>query len=152
MTLHQLRIFWAVAHAATLTQAAKQLGLTQPSLSQQLSKLEESVGAKLFDRSGNQMTLTDASIIAAATEQGLDKDKFATAMTSGDTTVVIAEDARAAQQLGLTSIPMVFVNGKYVPRPVRDGESVLGRIFDEAGKTAAAGGAGSGGGAGGNGK
>ncbi|MFO1184609.1 MAG: LysR family transcriptional regulator [Bauldia sp.] len=60
MTLHQLRIFWAVAHAPTLTQAAKQLGLTQPSLSQQLSKLEESVGAKLYDRTGNQMTLTDA--------------------------------------------------------------------------------------------
>ena len=49
MTLHQLRIFWAVAHAETLTKAAKQLGLTQPSLSQQLSKLETTVGARLFD-------------------------------------------------------------------------------------------------------
>ena len=60
MTLHQLRIFWAVAHAETLTKAAKQLGLTQPSLSQQLSKLETSVGARLFDRTPNQMALTDA--------------------------------------------------------------------------------------------
>jgi DNA-binding transcriptional LysR family regulator len=60
MTLHQLRIFWAVAHAETLTRAAKQLGLTQPSLSQQLSKLETTVGAALFDRTPTQMTLTEA--------------------------------------------------------------------------------------------
>ncbi len=62
MTLHQLRIFWAVAHAETLTKAAKQLGLTQPSLSQQLSKLETTVGARLFDRTPSQMELTDAGI------------------------------------------------------------------------------------------
>lgn len=60
MTLHQLRIFWAVAHAETLTKAAKQLGLTQPSLLQQLSKLEHTVGARLFDRTPGAMTLTDA--------------------------------------------------------------------------------------------
>jgi len=60
MTLHQLRIFWAVAHAETLTKAAKQLGLTQPSLSQQLSKLEATVGTALFERTPIQMTLTEA--------------------------------------------------------------------------------------------
>lgn len=60
MTLHQLRIFWAVAHAETLTKASKQLGLAQPSLSQQLAKLEASVSVQLFDRSRNQMELTDA--------------------------------------------------------------------------------------------
>lgn len=60
MTLHQLRIFWAVAHAETLTRAAKQLGLTQPALSQQLSKLETIIGARLFDRTPSQMSLTDA--------------------------------------------------------------------------------------------
>ncbi len=60
MTLHQLRIFWAVAHANSLTKASKQLGLTQPSLSQNLSKLEAAVGARLFDRSGKQLELTDA--------------------------------------------------------------------------------------------
>jgi len=60
MTLHQLRIFWAVAHADTLTRAAKQLGLTQPALSQQLAKLESTIGARLFDRTPGHMTLTDA--------------------------------------------------------------------------------------------
>lgn len=60
MNLHQLRIFCAIARSTTLTQAAKQLGLAQPTLSQQLSKLEQKVGAKLFDRALNQMELTNA--------------------------------------------------------------------------------------------
>lgn len=62
MTLHQLRIFWAVARSETLTKAAKQLGLTQPSLSQQLSKLELNVGSLLFHRRSNEMELTEAGI------------------------------------------------------------------------------------------
>lgn len=60
MTLHQLRIFLAVAQTATLTRASKQLGLAQPSLSQQLARLEDSVGTRLFDRARNRMELTDA--------------------------------------------------------------------------------------------
>lgn len=60
ITLHQIRIFWAVAHAATLTQAAKQLGLAQPSLSQQIARLETSAGTRLFHRRSNQMVLTEA--------------------------------------------------------------------------------------------
>ena len=53
LTLHQLRIFWAVAHSETLTKAAKQLGLAQASLSQQLGKLETNVGTLLFHRRSN---------------------------------------------------------------------------------------------------
>ncbi len=60
VSLRQLQIFWAVAHADTLTRAAKQLGLAQPSLSQHLSKLESTVGSRLFDRRSNEMMLTEA--------------------------------------------------------------------------------------------
>src|SRR6516165_6729998 len=60
MTLHQLRIFLSVAQSSTLTRASKQLDLAQPSLSKQLAGLEESVGARLFDRTHNRMILTDA--------------------------------------------------------------------------------------------
>jgi DNA-binding transcriptional LysR family regulator len=60
LTLHQLRIFWAVAHSETLTKAAKQLGLAQPSLSQQLAKLEANIGTLLFHRRSNEMELTEA--------------------------------------------------------------------------------------------
>lgn len=60
VTLHQLRVFWAVAHSDTLTKAAKQLGLAQPSLSQQLSKLEATLGTLLFHRRSNELVLTEA--------------------------------------------------------------------------------------------
>ena len=36
MTIHQLKIFWAVAQAKSYTKASKMLGLAQPSLSQQI--------------------------------------------------------------------------------------------------------------------
>ncbi|WP_176762789.1 LysR family transcriptional regulator [Pelagibacterium luteolum] len=60
ISLHQLKIFTAVADAATLTEAAKQLGIAQPSLSQQLSRLETLVGARLFNRRPGEMELTEA--------------------------------------------------------------------------------------------
>lgn len=60
VTLHQIRIFWAVAQAKSFTKASKLLDLAQPSLSQQISKLEEEVGAQLFNRSRNEMQPTDA--------------------------------------------------------------------------------------------
>src|ERR1700710_351334 len=60
VTVHQLRVFWAIAHSDTLTKAAKQLGLAQPSLSQQLSKLEATIGTQLFNRRSGEMELTEA--------------------------------------------------------------------------------------------
>ncbi|MGA1180444.1 MAG: LysR family transcriptional regulator [Marivivens sp.] len=60
MTLHQLRIFHALVNAKTMTSAAKQLGLSQPSLSQQLGRLEVAIGTRLFERRPNEMELTEA--------------------------------------------------------------------------------------------
>ena len=62
MTLHQLKIFWAVAQAKSYTKASKILGLAQPSLSQQISKLEDDLGLKLFDRGFSKINLTDAGV------------------------------------------------------------------------------------------
>jgi DNA-binding transcriptional LysR family regulator len=63
MTLHQLRIFLAAAQLASLTRVGKQLGIAQPSVSQQIGKLEESVGVPLFERAQNRLTLTEAGQI-----------------------------------------------------------------------------------------
>tara|TARA_B100000749_G_scaffold245233_1_gene207546 strand:- start:77 stop:1075 length:999 start_codon:yes stop_codon:yes gene_type:complete len=60
ITFHQLRIFWTVAQASSFTKASKILGLAQPSLSQQIAKLEEEVGTQLFKRGKTNMSLTDA--------------------------------------------------------------------------------------------
>ena len=60
ITLRHLEILRAVAGNRSLTLAAKQLGLSQPSLSQQLSKLEGDLGQRLVDRSAKGLHLTDA--------------------------------------------------------------------------------------------
>lgn len=60
MELAQLRYFVAVARAGTFTRAAEQEGVTQPSLSQQVRKLEDSLGVPLFERRGRSVRLTQA--------------------------------------------------------------------------------------------
>ena len=60
MEIHQLRYFRSVALTGSFTKAAVQEGIAQPSLSQQIDKLERSLGAKLFDRLGRGVKLTEA--------------------------------------------------------------------------------------------
>jgi LysR family transcriptional regulator, hydrogen peroxide-inducible genes activator len=50
MEIHQLRYFCAVARNGTFTRAAEVEHVAQPSLSQQIMKLETELGARLFDR------------------------------------------------------------------------------------------------------
>jgi DNA-binding transcriptional LysR family regulator len=60
MELHQLRYFVAVAREGSMTQAAASLFLAQPTLSIQIRKLEQEVGAKLFERLARRVVLTAA--------------------------------------------------------------------------------------------
>ncbi len=59
MELHQLRYFCAVARKASFTRAAEEQHVAQPSLSQQILKLESELGARLFDRLGRTVRLTE---------------------------------------------------------------------------------------------
>jgi LysR family hydrogen peroxide-inducible transcriptional activator len=59
MELHQLRYFCAVAETGSFSRAAEQSHVSQPSLSQQVMKLEGELGARLFDRLGRSVRLTD---------------------------------------------------------------------------------------------
>jgi LysR family hydrogen peroxide-inducible transcriptional activator len=80
MELHQLRYFVAVAETGSFTRAAEREGVTQPTLSEQVMRLESKnhgVGRRLFDRLGRKVVLTDAgeellgraqSILAAVNE------------------------------------------------------------------------------------
>src|ERR1700748_1020429 len=60
MELHQLRYACAVAETGSFSRAAERCQIAQPSLSQQVLKLEEDLGAKLFDRLGRSVRLTEA--------------------------------------------------------------------------------------------
>lgn len=60
MTLEQLRIFIAVAEREHVTRAAAALGLTQSAVSSAISALEARHDARLFDRVGRHIELTEA--------------------------------------------------------------------------------------------
>lgn len=60
MEIYQLRYFVAVAETGNFTRAAERAHVSQPSLSQQIMKLEDEVGHKLFHRLGRKAVLTEA--------------------------------------------------------------------------------------------
>lgn len=59
MELRVLRYFLAVARYQNMTKAAQELLVSQPTLSKQLTDLENELGVKLFYRDHRSMTLTD---------------------------------------------------------------------------------------------
>ena len=50
---------WPVVQEENFTKAAKQLHVTQPTLSRQIAQLEEELGGKLFQRSSHNILLTE---------------------------------------------------------------------------------------------
>lgn len=58
MEMHQLRYVVAVARTGNFSRAAEQCHVAQPSLSQQIQKLENELGERLFDRMKREARLT----------------------------------------------------------------------------------------------
>jgi DNA-binding transcriptional LysR family regulator len=64
MELNQLYCFLQVAKTQHMTHAADQLHITQPALSKNISRLEEDLGVKLFDRQGKNIRLNEYGRVA----------------------------------------------------------------------------------------
>jgi len=58
--LPQLMVFEAVARRGSVTRAAEELHLAQPTVSTQLGKLSRTVGARLHEHDGRELRLTPA--------------------------------------------------------------------------------------------
>lgn len=63
MEIRVLRYFLTVVREESITKAAEVLHITQPTLSRQLSQLEEEVGVTLFTRGARKITLTNEGIL-----------------------------------------------------------------------------------------
>lgn len=63
MELRVLKYFLTVAREENITKAAQILHITQPTLSRQLTQLEEELGVKLLKRSGHHVYLTDDGLL-----------------------------------------------------------------------------------------
>ncbi|MDY0039156.1 MAG: LysR family transcriptional regulator [Desulforhabdus sp.] len=62
MEIRQLRTFQKVARLLSFIRAAKELNYAQSSISSQIQALEEELGARLFDRLGRRILLTEAGV------------------------------------------------------------------------------------------
>ena len=58
MTIQQLRYAIAVAELGSITEAAKELHLSQPSLSTAIRDLEKEVGIQIFNRNRSGISIT----------------------------------------------------------------------------------------------
>lgn len=63
MEIRVLRYFLTVVREESITKASEVLHITQPTLSRQLSQMEEEVGVKLFERGPRKITLTNEGIL-----------------------------------------------------------------------------------------
>lgn len=60
MNIRQFQYALTLAHERSFSRAAEKLGISQPSLSQYIKKIENEVGAELFSRGGVEILLTEA--------------------------------------------------------------------------------------------
>src|SRR6266550_8089658 len=61
--IRHLRYFLAVAGAGSVSRAADRLGISQPSVSQQMRDLEADLRVTLFQRRGKRILLTSSGLI-----------------------------------------------------------------------------------------
>jgi len=58
LTIRQLKVFATASRSASFSEAAKRLGISQPSLSATIAKVEQQLGLSLFDRSSRSLRLS----------------------------------------------------------------------------------------------
>jgi DNA-binding transcriptional LysR family regulator len=102
----QIRSFLAVAQTKSLSAAARELDLTQPTLGRHIDALERALGAKLFTRSVHGLTATEAALdlvphaqTMAATAAALERTASGEAAEERGTVRVTASEIVGAEVL-----------------------------------------------------
>jgi DNA-binding transcriptional LysR family regulator len=71
ISMRQLQVFEAVARLLSYTRAAKELYLSQPTVSMQIKKLENDIGLPLTEQTGKKISLTEAGSALYQTSQDI---------------------------------------------------------------------------------
>lgn len=107
-----LRAFHATATAGSLSAAARQLGLTQPTLSRQIQALEEDLGVSLFERRGRSLAMTPAGINLCEHAQTMGKAADAMMLTVNG----LGQDVSGRVCISVTDTYSAYILPKIVDR------------------------------------
>jgi DNA-binding transcriptional LysR family regulator len=146
MTIRQLEVFLAIAHAQSFSRAAERIHLSQPTLSEHMKELEEELGVPLFIRHSRSVSLTEAGRVfedyatrvvatlaagrhAIAELDGLKRGSIVVgASTTPGTYVLPARIAKFREQYPGITVALRIGNSRTVEERVRDGEVDLAVI------------------------
>src|SRR5688572_26845015 len=105
MDLHALRVFVAVARRSSFSRAATDLRLSQSAVSQQVAKLEDDLGLRLFDRIGRTTHLTDAGSVLQPEAERL----LAQADRAREAVQQVAGLDRGSVRVGASTTPGIYL-------------------------------------------
>jgi LysR family transcriptional activator of nhaA len=120
INFNNLWYFWVVVRAGSISAAAKQLGMSQPGVTNQVKRLQKSLGIDLFEKSGRGLALTPAgaTVYAYADEMfGLAIEMLETVGRGGPPALRLAVGVAEGVPAVLTN--RLLAPALKLPRPVR---------------------------------
>lgn len=150
MELRQLRYFVAASEAGSLLKASARLHVAQPALGQQITALEEELGARLLDRSSRGVALTEAGkifleharLVLADAERAREAIRESSRVPQGDvalgltTTVALAATlpilAACRERLPQVRLKVVEAYSGFLRERLQSGRLDLALLYDDA--------------------
>ncbi|MEX0347783.1 MAG: LysR family transcriptional regulator [Paracoccaceae bacterium] len=120
MNLSQITAFRAVMNSASLSEAAKKLGRTQPAVSLAIRSLEDTLGLKLFERRGRQLVpVPEAHYLLTEASDILDRLSAVAGTMKG---LISGQSG----QLNIASMPgpSTFLLPRYISRATQDNPDI----------------------------
>ncbi|MDZ7781841.1 MAG: LysR family transcriptional regulator [Halioglobus sp.] len=110
MDVQNLRAFLLVAETGSFSGAAEKLHLTQPAVSKRVAQLEEHLGARLFDRIGRHVSLTEAGSALLPHARAVQHEMKSAEQSVRDLAGEVAGELRLAtsHHIGLHRLPPVL--------------------------------------------
>lgn len=150
MELRQLRYFVAASEAGSLLRASARLHVAQPALGQQITALEEELGARLLERSSRGVALTEAGkvfleharLVLADAERARQAVQESSRVPQGDvslgltTTVALAATlpilSACREQLPQVRLKVVEAYSGFLREHLQSGRLDLALLYDDA--------------------